>query len=63
MYKVPLSLTKITHNSLLVLEQIGKGSFGEVYCGVWNETTRVALKKLHEKSQFESFIKEATILQ
>jgi serine/threonine protein kinase len=63
MYKVPLPVTKQIYNALLVLEQIGKGSFGEVYCGIWNETTRVALKKLHEKSQFESFIKEATILQ
>ena len=35
----------------------------QVYEGLWNETTRVALKRLHEKSEFEKFRKEASLLQ
>lgn len=46
-----------------IVQQIGKGSFGEVYEGVWEGTTRVALKVLHEKSQMEAFLKEAHLLQ
>jgi hypothetical protein len=36
---------------------------GEVYEGIWNATTPVALKKLHEKSHMDAFLKEAALLQ
>jgi serine/threonine protein kinase len=50
-------------DNVQVLDRIGHGSFGEVYQGIWNETTRVALKRLHDKSEFEKFQKEASLLQ
>jgi hypothetical protein len=34
-----------------------------VYQGTWNGTTPVALKKLHQQSDFEIFLKEAALLQ
>ena len=41
---------------------IGSGSFGEVYRGLWNSVTPVALKKLKFTDRMKEFIDEATVL-
>lgn len=46
-----------------IQEKIGGGAFGEVYRGTWDETTTVALKKLHSIDQLEEFRAEASILR
>ena len=42
-------------------EVLGIGHFGSVTKGVWNKTTPVALKKLHNE-QLQEFLKEADLL-
>jgi len=37
---------EIPKNSLHLIRKIGHGQFGEVYEGVWNNTTPVAIKTL-----------------
>jgi fyn-related kinase len=37
---------EISKTSLRLIRKIGSGQFGEVYEGVWNNTTPVAVKTL-----------------
>ena len=46
--------------NITIKSKIGKGSFGEVYLGVW-DGTNVALKKLSE-GQAATFRREAELL-
>ena len=46
-----------------ILKKIGTGNFGEVYKGVWQGTTPVALERLRESNLIQEFLAEATILQ
>ena len=59
------SISQATGNFMLrdcvIIEKIGGGSFGEVYKGILQGTTEVALKKLI-KEQVDEFINEASIL-
>ena len=41
---------------------IGSGSFGEVYRGLWNNVTPVALKKLKYTDHMKEFMDEAVTL-
>jgi len=45
-----------------VKSKIGEGNFSEVFQGLWNQTTPVALKKLKDKSKFDEFRREASTL-
>jgi hypothetical protein len=36
---------------------------GTVRKALWDGTTHVALKKLHDMSEFDQFVKEASLLQ
>ncbi len=42
---------------------LGAGSFGQVYEGLWQGTTKVALKKVMDPEQFGAFVQEAAMLQ
>jgi predicted Ser/Thr protein kinase len=44
-------------------KKLGSGQFGEVFRGVWNGSTEVALKKPRTDEDFQELEKEATILQ
>lgn len=46
----------------LVLERLGGGNFGDVYKGLWNSSTIVALKRLKSDAQLEEFRREAVML-
>ena len=46
-----------------ILELLGDGNFGEVFRGMWQGTTEVALKKLRNQDDFNQFANEAAILQ
>ena len=48
--------------NIVVKEKIGEGNFGEVYSGLWNLATPVALKKLKNEEYIREFVKEANIL-
>lgn len=45
-----------------VKDKIGHGHYSEVYLGVWNEVTLVALKQLRDESRLGEFEREARIL-
>lgn len=45
---------EIDRNSIRLLKKLGAGQFGEVFEGVWNETTAVAVKTLKPGTQKES---------
>ena len=47
---------------ITILEELGKGNFGQVFKGTWKGST-VAMKILNEKSDYNSFVKECNILQ
>lgn len=47
---------------ILVLERLGGGNFGDVYKGIWNGATIVALKRLKTEEQLEEFRREAILL-
>lgn len=51
----------IKENDIQLGVRLGGGAFGEVFEGTY-QATKVALKKLHDESQFEEFISEAKIL-
>ena len=42
---------EIDRNSIRLLRKLGAGQFGEVFEGVWNETTAVAVKTLKPGTQ------------
>jgi hypothetical protein len=48
---------------IVIRERVGGGHFADVYRGMWNGVTPVALKKLKNEKQLQDFIKEANVLQ
>eukprot|EP01114_Cavostelium_apophysatum_P016046 TRINITY_DN4500_c0_g1_i1.p1 TRINITY_DN4500_c0_g1~~TRINITY_DN4500_c0_g1_i1.p1 ORF type:complete len:771 (+),score=243.63 TRINITY_DN4500_c0_g1_i1:349-2661(+) len=57
-----LTEVKFHLKDITIGNHIGSGSFGEVHGGVWNGTTRVALKKLHQQSRLKDFTTEVQML-
>ncbi|XP_069463963.1 tyrosine-protein kinase FRK [Ambystoma mexicanum] len=68
---VPLDLSykhvdqwEIERDSLKLLKKLGSGQFGEVWEGLWNNTTSVAIKTLKPGSMNrEDFLREAQIMK
>lgn len=59
------SLRVYNLSDVQVLEKIGQGAFGSVYKGKWEDSTFVALKKLHSKNlenENEFFVEAKTLL-
>ncbi|KAJ8033873.1 Tyrosine-protein kinase Src42A [Holothuria leucospilota] len=54
---------EIPRSSLQMLKKLGSGQFGEVWEGLWNNTTPVAIKTLKQGTNKEDFLKEATIMK
>jgi len=53
--------TKI--ENITIGKRLGEGNFGDVYKGIWNGTTAVALKKLKLQENNESFLTESSTLK
>ncbi|KAJ1155011.1 hypothetical protein NDU88_007747 [Pleurodeles waltl] len=68
---VPLDLSyehvdqwEIDRNSLKLLKKLGSGQFGEVWEGLWNNTTPVAIKTLKPGSMNrQDFLREAQMMK
>lgn len=59
---------EILHSSIRLLNKLGQGQFGEVWQGLWNETTPVAVKTLKTGSKStqdsaNAFLQEAQIMK
>ncbi|XP_018555176.1 tyrosine-protein kinase SRK2 [Lates calcarifer] len=55
---------EIDRNSIKLLRKLGAGQFGEVFEGLWNETTAVAVKTLKPGTMDpEDFLREAQIMK
>lgn len=55
---------EIDRRSLKFLRKLGQGQFGEVWEGVWNSTTAVAIKKLKPGSmEVSDFLDEAELMK
>lgn len=55
---------EIDRKSIKLLQRLGAGQFGEVYEGLWNETTAVAVKTLKPGTMDpEDFLREAQIMK
>lgn len=55
---------EIDRKSIKLLNKLGAGQFGEVYEGLWNDTTSVAVKTLKPGSMDpEDFLQEAQIMK
>uniref|UniRef100_A0A3P8WM09 Tyrosine-protein kinase n=1 Tax=Cynoglossus semilaevis TaxID=244447 RepID=A0A3P8WM09_CYNSE len=55
---------EIDRNSIKLLKKLGMGQFGEVWEGVWNNTTPVAVKKLKPGMMAPAdFLREAQIMK
>ncbi|EOA97273.1 Tyrosine-protein kinase FRK, partial [Anas platyrhynchos] len=55
---------EIDRNSLVFVKKLGSGQFGEVWEGLWNNTTPVAIKTLRPGSMDpEDFLREAQIMK
>uniref|UniRef100_A0A8D0GE01 Tyrosine-protein kinase n=1 Tax=Sphenodon punctatus TaxID=8508 RepID=A0A8D0GE01_SPHPU len=55
---------EIDRNSLQLLKRLGSGQFGEVWEGLWNNTTPVAVKTLKPGSMdAKDFLREAQIMK
>lgn len=52
---------EIDRNSIRLLRKLGAGQFGEVFEGLWNETTAVAVKTLKPGTQKNHFYLYSTI--
>mmetsp|Transcript_13854 Transcript_13854/g.19241 ORF Transcript_13854/g.19241 Transcript_13854/m.19241 type:complete len:752 (-) Transcript_13854:300-2555(-) len=67
-YTISISLGSIQTDSAIsisniqIQEKLGGGNFGEVFKGIWNGTTPVALKKLKSREQLQEFAQEAKVL-
>ncbi|CAN0380623.1 unnamed protein product [Lampetra fluviatilis] len=48
----------VPRSSIKMGNMIGRGNFGEVYEGRWNDTTDVAIKIVRTNSSFDTFMKE-----
>ncbi|KAK9531194.1 hypothetical protein VZT92_010636 [Zoarces viviparus] len=55
---------EIDRKSIKLLRKLGAGQFGEVFEGLWNDTTAVAVKTLkHGTMDTEDFLREAQIMK
>ncbi|XP_058469429.1 tyrosine-protein kinase SRK2 isoform X2 [Solea solea] len=55
---------EIDRKSIKLLRKLGAGQFGEVYEGIWNQTTAVAVKTLKPGTMdAEDFLQEAQIMK
>ncbi|XP_065183218.1 tyrosine-protein kinase SRK2-like [Sycon ciliatum] len=55
---------EISRSSLQLRQRLGAGQFGEVWAGIWNGTTAVAVKTLKPGSMTpEAFLEEAQIMK
>ncbi|XP_077442982.1 tyrosine-protein kinase FRK [Stigmatopora argus] len=55
---------EIDRNSIKLLHKLGAGQFGEVYEGIWNDTTAVAVKTLKPGTMDAlDFLREAQIMK
>ena len=55
---------EVDKSALKFLKKLGAGCFGEVWQGLWNDTTEVAIKTLREgTTQPGAFLKEAEIMK
>ncbi|KAA8583245.1 hypothetical protein FQN60_015791 [Etheostoma spectabile] len=55
---------EIDRNSIKLLRKLGAGQFGEVFEGLWNDTTAVAVKTLKPGTMdTEDFLREAQIMK
>ncbi|TNN11703.1 Tyrosine-protein kinase Fyn isoform 1 [Schistosoma japonicum] len=55
---------EISKSSIVLIEKLGAGQFGEVWKGIWNGTTEVAVKTLKQGTMTkEEFLKEARIMR
>ncbi|XP_019714731.1 tyrosine-protein kinase SRK2 [Hippocampus comes] len=55
---------EIDRSSIKLLHKLGAGQFGEVYEGLWNDTTSVAVKTLKPGTMgAEDFLREAQIMK
>lgn len=55
---------EIDHSSIKLLRKLGSGQFGEVFEGLWNDTTSVAVKTLKPGTMLnEEFLREAQIMK
>eukprot|EP01119_Soliformovum_irregulare_P003903 TRINITY_DN1494_c0_g1_i1.p2 TRINITY_DN1494_c0_g1~~TRINITY_DN1494_c0_g1_i1.p2 ORF type:complete len:249 (-),score=102.74 TRINITY_DN1494_c0_g1_i1:279-1025(-) len=63
----PMDLISVERQTFLsdivVQEKLGGGKFGEVYRGLWQGTTSVALKKLRADDMCQDFDRECQFLQ
>lgn len=57
-----LSSEEIKYSELRLGERIGRGSTGEVYCGIWRHT-RVAIKVLPTHVGHDKLLKEANLMK
>ena len=63
--KMPRVSTQVFGNKLtniVIEEKLGSGNFGEVYRGLWDKATPVALKKMKSGQFFAQFEHEARLL-
>lgn len=59
-----LSQWEIPRTSIELLKKLGSGQFGDVWEGVWNNSTPVAVKTLKPGSMSaEAFLQEAAIMK
>ena len=55
---------EVPRTSIQLKQKLGQGQFGEVFEGLWNNTTPVAVKTLKERSMSkEAFLEEAQIMK
>ena len=55
---------EINRSELTFKTRLGAGNFGEVWEGLWNKTTKVAIKTLKEGTMLpEKFLEEAEIMK
>uniref|UniRef100_H2YTJ8 non-specific protein-tyrosine kinase n=1 Tax=Ciona savignyi TaxID=51511 RepID=H2YTJ8_CIOSA len=55
---------EVDHSEFKLGKKLGEGNFGQVYEGLWNGTTKVAVKTLKQGTmEEESFLKEAKLMK
>jgi len=55
--------TMATVENIEIKERLGGGNFGDVWRGLWNGQTEVALKSLKVEEKLQEFMREAKMLQ
>ncbi|XP_033112412.1 tyrosine-protein kinase SRK2-like isoform X1 [Anneissia japonica] len=64
MFEISKDVWEIPRNSIKLERKLGNGQFGEVWEGVWNNTTKVAVKTLKEGAMDPAaFLREANIMK